>query len=147
MREYTATDNLIVHGFAHQILEDWEPPPPGSLFHRCIVCPTKDNVPKGHKKDKNGWAIFNSFVHDGNFSGQHTVSRQPDNNVPLYPGTGAFQHPDEVKADIQSMKTDKQLREEAEHLVRPRAQDPLNRTNTRSSLRRTSHVISIKPRR
>ena len=117
MREYTATDNLIVHGYAHQEAASWEPPPPGSLFHKCVVCPSEENLPKDYKSDPNSWGIFYSFTHDGNFSAQHTVSRRPGNNVPLFPGTGAFQHPDDMKADLQSMKSDKQLKQESPELV------------------------------
>ncbi|VDB96079.1 unnamed protein product [Peniophora sp. CBMAI 1063] len=116
MREWTVIDNLITHGFAHQPLENWQPPPPGSLFHRCVVCASKKNLPRGYKGHIHKWAIFHSYVHDGNFSGEHTVSRQPGNNVPIFPGTGAFQHPEGIKRDLASMKTDKQLRKEAEHL-------------------------------
>ncbi|VDB99537.1 unnamed protein product [Peniophora sp. CBMAI 1063] len=116
IREYTVVDNLIVHGFAHQPVDDWKPPPPGGLFYRCVVCPSKRNLPRGHKNDPNSWAFYHTFAHDGNFSGQHTVSLQPGNNIPLFPGTGAFQHPDEAKADLAAMKTDKQVRKEAEHL-------------------------------
>lgn len=117
MREYTAVENLIVHGYAHQPLDQWVAPPPGGLFHKCVVCPTKDNVPKNHKKDPNSWAIFHSMAHDGNFSAQHTLSIHPGNNVPLLPGTGAFQHPEEMKKDLQSMKNDQQLRKEAAELA------------------------------
>lgn len=66
----------------------------------------------------NGWAIFYSYSHDGNFNAQHTVSRQPGNNVPIFPGTGAFQHPDEVKAALSYMKSDNDIRKTEEHLVR-----------------------------
>ncbi|KZV59295.1 hypothetical protein PENSPDRAFT_595717 [Peniophora sp. CONT] len=106
MREYPVVDALIVHGFAHQLMKDWQPPPPGGLMHGCLVCPEEENLPKGYKKDKDSWAFFYSLAHDGNFSAQHTLSRQPGNNVPLFPGTGAFQDPQTVKADLASMKTD-----------------------------------------
>ncbi|VDC00896.1 unnamed protein product [Peniophora sp. CBMAI 1063] len=116
MREWTVIESLIVHGYAHQPLQDWKPPPAGGLFHRCVVCPSERNLPKGYKSDLNSWAFFYSFVHDGNFSAQHTVSLQPGNNVPIFPGTGAFQDPDEIKKDLASVKTDCQLRKEAELL-------------------------------
>lgn len=117
MREYTSVDNLIVHGYAHPDPAMWVNPPPGGLFHKCCVCPTKDNVPKNYKNDPNSWAVFYCFVHDGNFSGGHTVSKQPGNNVPFFPGSGAFQHPDEMKDDLRSMKSDQQLKKEDADLV------------------------------
>ena len=117
-REYNAIDNLITHGYAHQPLDGWQPPPPGGLFHRCVACPSEDNLPEGYKDDPNSWAYFYSWSHDGNFSAQHTVSRQPGNNVPLFPGTGAFQHPDEVKAALGKVKTDRHLKKESPELVR-----------------------------
>ena len=83
-----------------------------------MVCPNPKNVPKNWDKDENAWAIFYSFVHDGNFSAQHTISRQPGNNVPIFPGTGAFQHPNEVKAALKAMKTDKEVQKESPELVR-----------------------------
>lgn len=116
-REYTVIDALIAHGYAHQPVADWMPPEAGGLFYRCIVCPSARNLPKGYRNDPNSWAFYYSYTHDGNFNGQHTVSRQPGNNVPIFPGTGAFQHPDEVKADLASMKTDRQLKKENEALV------------------------------
>ena len=119
LREYTVIDNLIVHGYAHQLLDNWKAPPPGGLFHTCVVCLSKENLPHGYKTDRNAWAFFNSWCHDGNFSAQHTVSRQPGNNVPLFPGTGAFQHPDEVRAALSTVKTDQQLRKEEPELVCP----------------------------
>ena len=79
-------------------------------------------MPKDFKKNPNSWAIFYSFCHDGNFSAQHTVSRQPGNNVPIYPGTGAFQHPDEVKAALAPMKDDEDIRKSEPELVRAIAQ-------------------------
>lgn len=117
MRQYTATDALIVHGYAHQPILSWKPPPAGGLFHKCIVCPTFKNLPPLWERDPDSWAIFYSWVHDGNFSGQHTVSRQAGNNVPLYPGTGAFQDPAEVKAALKDAKTDQTLEEEDPQLV------------------------------
>ncbi|VDB96616.1 unnamed protein product [Peniophora sp. CBMAI 1063] len=116
LREWNIIQSLITHGFAHQPMETWEPPGPGELFHSCVVCPSKKNLPRGYLNDPNSWGYFWAFVHDGNFNGQHTVSRQPGNNVPIFPGTGAFQHPDEAKRDLASVKTDQQIRKEAEHL-------------------------------
>ncbi|KZV62306.1 hypothetical protein PENSPDRAFT_591598, partial [Peniophora sp. CONT] len=110
MREYPAIDNLIVHGFAHQPEDKWKPPPPGKLMHGCITCPVAENLPKGYAKDKDSWAFFYSLAHDGNFSAQHTVSRQPGNNVPLFPGTGAFQDPVSMKEDLASMKSDQDVK-------------------------------------
>lgn len=75
-------------------------------MHNCIVCPKEDNLPKGYRQDPDSWAIFYSFVHDGNFSAQHTLSRQPGNNIPLFPGTGAFQDPEEVKEAMKIIKSD-----------------------------------------
>ncbi|VDC03262.1 unnamed protein product [Peniophora sp. CBMAI 1063] len=109
MRQYTAVDSLIVHGYAHQDYNNWRAPPPGGLFHKCVVCPSVDNLPPLWERDPNAWAIFFSWVHDGNFSAQHTVSKEPGNNVPLFPGTGAFQHPDEVRAALKKNVTDRDL--------------------------------------
>lgn len=116
-------------------------------MHGCVVCPAADNVPKGHKDDPDSWAIFPSYVHDGNFKAQHTVSRQPGNNVPIFPGTGAFQHPDSVKADLESMLTDKEIREKEPELVRFTVASfcfPVGYSHL-FSLRRTYRVTSIKP--
>ena len=118
IREYSVIDSLIVHGYAHQLLDNWQAPPAGGLFHRCVASPSKDNLPKGYKDDPNSWAFFYSWSHDGNFSAQHTVSRQPGNNVPIFPGTGAFQHPDEVKEALASVSTDRKLKEKDPELAR-----------------------------
>ncbi|VDC03130.1 unnamed protein product [Peniophora sp. CBMAI 1063] len=115
-REFNITNNLIIFGFAHQDPANWRPPPPGRLFEACIICPSKRNVPRNYKNNPNSWAFFFSFAHDGNFSAQHTIPQQAENNVPIYPGTGAFEDPNDVKEKTQKTISDQQLKRQVPEL-------------------------------
>lgn len=79
------------------------------MYH-CVVCPNpEENMPYGWQKRGDSWAHFYSLNIDGNFEGQHNASRVPDNNQPLFPGTGAFNHPEEAARALESAKDDKLL--------------------------------------
>lgn len=120
-RQYEATKNLIDFGFASQPSTAWKEPPAGSLVWKCVVCPRKtldfDNLPKLWVNDPNEWRKFISLCYDGNFSGVHTISRQPGNNVPLFPGTGMFEHPDIISRHMAKAVDDSALRRIDPHLV------------------------------
>ncbi|VDB90254.1 unnamed protein product [Peniophora sp. CBMAI 1063] len=113
-RQYTAIKNLIDFGYASQLQANWKHPPAGGLVWKCIVCPRKsrdfNNLPKAWEADPDEWRKFVSLCYDGNFSGDHTISRNPGNNVPIYPGTGMFDHPDLVKAHSMRAVDDQDLR-------------------------------------
>ncbi|VDC02771.1 unnamed protein product [Peniophora sp. CBMAI 1063] len=114
-RLYTAIKNLIDFGFASRPLQDWRDPPPGGLVWKCIVCPRKtpdfNNLPKVWQTDPEEWRKFVSLCYDGNFSGDHTISWRPGNNVPLFPGTGMFGHPDAIAAYEVKSLDDRALRQ------------------------------------
>ncbi|VDB85616.1 unnamed protein product [Peniophora sp. CBMAI 1063] len=113
-RQFSAIKNLIDFGFASQPLASWKAPPAGGLVWKCVVCPRKtpdfSNIPKAWESNPQEWRKFISLCYDGNFSGDHTISRNPGNNVPLYPGTGMFEHPDIVRAHSAKAVDDKDLR-------------------------------------
>lgn len=80
------------------------------MLYQCVVCPKPgENMPYEWQKRADSWAHFYSLNIDGNFEGQHNVSRVPANNQPLYPGTGAFNHPAEAASALQSAKDDRHL--------------------------------------
>ncbi|VDB96059.1 unnamed protein product [Peniophora sp. CBMAI 1063] len=109
-REYRAIVQLIEHGFSHQDLTNWQPPGQGDLIYKCVICPSpEENMRNGWETKDNSWAHFYSFNIDGNFEGQHTTSRVPENNQPLYPGTGAFNHPDEAAYALRQGRDDHSL--------------------------------------
>ncbi|VDC00266.1 unnamed protein product [Peniophora sp. CBMAI 1063] len=113
-RQYTAVQNIIDFGFATQTLEDWADPPSGGLVWKCVVCPRKtadfNNLPRKWEVDPEEWRLFVSMCYDGNFSGDHTISRCPGNNVPFFPGTGFFNHPDTVEEHMKHAVDDKALK-------------------------------------
>ncbi|VDB84679.1 unnamed protein product [Peniophora sp. CBMAI 1063] len=113
-RLYTAIKNLIDFGYASQPLANWREPPAGGLVWKCIVCPRKtpefNNLPKIWERDPDEWRKFVSLCYDGNFSGDHTISRRPGNNVSLYPGTGMFDLADAVAAHAARALDDRALR-------------------------------------
>lgn len=101
---------LINHGLSHQDLKTWKAPGPGDLLYDCVVCPNPaENMRPHWDKRQNMWAHFYSYNIDGNFEGQHNISRVPENNQPLYPGAGAFNHPDEAARALERGKDDRQL--------------------------------------
>ncbi|VDB96112.1 unnamed protein product [Peniophora sp. CBMAI 1063] len=113
-RQYSAVQNLIDFGYATQPLTTWKDPPPGGLVWKCIVCPRKtlefNNVPRKWEEDPDEWRLFVSMCYDGNFSGDHTISKRPGNNVPFYAGTGFFNHPDIVAEHMKHAVDDKALK-------------------------------------
>ncbi|VDB98977.1 unnamed protein product [Peniophora sp. CBMAI 1063] len=113
-RLYTAIKNLIDFGYASQPLAKYREPTGGALVWKCIVYPRKtidfNNIPKIWLTNPNEWRKFVSLCYDGNFSGDHTISRRLGNNVPLFPGTGMFDHPDAVAAHAEKAMDDKALR-------------------------------------
>ncbi|VDB91414.1 unnamed protein product [Peniophora sp. CBMAI 1063] len=113
-RQFEAIKNLIDFGYATQPSESPKNPSPGGLVWQCIVCPRKtpnfNNLPKAWVNNPNEWRKFVSFCYDGNFSGDHTISRRPGNNVPLFPGTGMFDHPDVVRQHMAKAVDDNDLR-------------------------------------
>lgn len=121
-RQYTATQNLIDFGYATQPLTSWKDPPAGGLVWKCIVCPRKtpdfNNLPRLWERNPDEWRLFVSLCYDGNFSGDHTISRRPGNNVPFYPGTGFFNHPDVVAEHMKHAVDDKALKRIIPDLVR-----------------------------
>lgn len=113
-RQYSATQDLINFGYATQTLQTWVEPPAGGLVWKCIVCPRKvpdfNNLPRKWEDDPDEWRLFISLCYDGNFSGDHTISRRPGNNVPFYPGTGFFNHPDVVAEHMKKAVDDRSLK-------------------------------------
>ncbi|KZV61563.1 hypothetical protein PENSPDRAFT_567339, partial [Peniophora sp. CONT] len=111
-RQYTAIQNLIDFGYATQTLQSWKDPPAGGLVWKCVVCPRKtpefNNIPRKWEENPDEWRLFVSLCYDGNFSGDHTISRIPGNNVPFYPGTGFFNHPDVVAEHMKKAVDDRQ---------------------------------------
>lgn len=101
---------LVEHGLAHQDLKEWQPPGPGDLLYECVICPNPDENMREHwEKRPDRWGHFYAYNIDGNFEGQHTISRVPENNQPLYPGAGAFNHPDEAAEALKRGKDDRHL--------------------------------------
>ena len=121
-RQYTATKNVIDFGFATVPLAQWKEPGSGSLVWKCVVCPRKtpdfNNLPKAWEADPEEWRKFVSLCYDGNFSGDHTISRRPGNNVPLFPGTGMFDHPDIIRQHSEKAFDDRALQQLYPDLVR-----------------------------
>ncbi|VDB94418.1 unnamed protein product [Peniophora sp. CBMAI 1063] len=113
-RQFVAVKNLIDFGYASQPSSGSRDPSPGGLVWKCIVCPRKtpdfNNLPKAWENNPDEWRTFVSLCYDGNFSGDHTISRRLDNNVPLFPGTGMFDHPDVVRQHMAKAVDDSDLR-------------------------------------
>lgn len=51
-------------------------------------------MPLGWAQSPYAWGYQYVWNIDGNFEGQHTASKVPENNVYLYPGTAMFNHPE-----------------------------------------------------
>ncbi|KZV61151.1 hypothetical protein PENSPDRAFT_593162 [Peniophora sp. CONT] len=113
-RQYECIKNLVDLGYASQPLQGWKAPPAGGLVWKCVVCPRMtpefNNLPKAWQDDPEEWRKFVSLAYDGNFSGDHTISRRPGNNVPLFPGTGMFEHPATMEKHMEKAVDNRDLR-------------------------------------
>lgn len=114
-REYRACVALLNHGFAHQVLEDWIDPGAGDLAYHCVTCPRPSgplcNMPLGWAESPYRWGYQYVWNIDGNFEGQHTASRVPENNVYLYPGTAMFNNPEDETRVLRDAVDDNDLPE------------------------------------
>ena len=111
-REYRALREYTEFGFAHQDPKARKAPSDADMAYRCIACPYIWNVPRNYdtlpQQAKNRY--FNAWTADGNFKADHTTSRQPGNNVQIFPGSGFFPDPQEFAEVTKKPMTDKDIK-------------------------------------